>query len=1347
MVARNINKGSTPPSDFPGIPAAAPSTGSAIDDNAGILVTDRTWSAKKIADQIASQVGAVQAQIDSLSAGGGVNHVPTISSATVAVSEEGLTGGDGDTSGVGGDTTNSFIATGILTAADADFGTSFNVNWGLATTTLKSGGVNITFAGENTKTIIGSAGAVEVIRGTINNSGAFTITLSKPVDHPGAGEDIVSFSLPVTVSDGTATGGGGVTVNVEDDAPRALSNAAGTLSDSSATLTGNLLTNDIGGAEGKSLLSVLGNTSYVGVPTATPYGTLTANTDGTWSYVLNTANATVAALAENANLFDVIPYVVKDGDGDTAGASLTITITGAPTVTIGPEVTWANFGDQSSAAFTLANKKVAGSASGTWSNVRASSAVPMGQITVIGLELTFTAGGGFYGVGFSGAVFPHNDGGDYGNLLGNGFGIIERGGGVVSAAAGGDEPGSTSSWNTGDYTNAVKRHIIVANTVDANPANHYWYFWSFDNNAYSPHFPFHGDYYLNVPTTNVGAGCRILTQTEFEAVNDAAKDRWTALKATGGVFFSGPFDGEAGEGGGGGVTGGPLDPITDMNHALKKYVIAGHDLSPSEIIEQAARGTINTVIMEQPDWVTAFGSGPATMAACETADVDIIAFPGIMFSAPNVKTNPEDTNSLLLSMLDNPRVVAFTVHDEANLYYDQYRLYQSDPITYSYWADRAWSAPNNMQAMINDWAAAAIAAGKVMKPVYQNLTANGQFYAHPTDPYPKLQDWTGLPGITILGSDGYPFTGDTGPLLMGVNGFGGTASEFTSTQTGWVLHANVFGSTLTGSAPMKKSYISWIATVTNNNSPEFRDPHYDEVSRLAHSNLIGGGMGIALFDTHLDFNLTPGHEGEIINFLRGQTTETAAQAVREFRHRIEMLSDLGVLVRKSGGRAPFRPRMSAVALTPGAGNFRGPTAETAAGGLTWSAPTGVTQMQGGLEACRMWTEDLRYYVTVCQNITKDTIVCTDEVWPELAGEYGPAEVKAFDMDGNPLKGWTVPTDYAYPTGVIANNQQYQWAIQDMSGCVASTPFIPGTDPNPEGVLLTPFMENGFPHINMTGHGDVAFFDFTGFKVYDRTDGPTRIINCKFQGDPNSGLYMMQQDGGANTTLEIIRCDVIGTTNLQAATDVGEPPVRSAGPYPPQVMFTLPYKTFVDMRWVRFHDIPAVVMNWDGPGDIRWYRCSCDSAGLKLYFSNIHPADSAHAELSNISGGKTRIVECWIVFNFGVAAAQAVMNADGSHNHGISAVVFEQGRNYFTELEIENSIIDPGGIYMFQTISVGNDQKGAKAKITNTSMAKATVMPAYPAGSGNYILVGGAYSGSNNVDLYTGAPVAQLNVAA
>jgi VCBS repeat-containing protein len=148
-----------------------------------------------------------------------VNDLPEITPATATVSEEGLINGVPDSSGSPTDTTDSVNDSGSMSISDADEDT-LTVTLTQPEFQMTSYGQPITWTGDGTDTLIGSAGGSEVIRIAIDQVGDYSVTLSSRVDHPVAGqEDVLSFDVDVTVDDGADTVSAPLTVQIEDDAP------------------------------------------------------------------------------------------------------------------------------------------------------------------------------------------------------------------------------------------------------------------------------------------------------------------------------------------------------------------------------------------------------------------------------------------------------------------------------------------------------------------------------------------------------------------------------------------------------------------------------------------------------------------------------------------------------------------------------------------------------------------------------------------------------------------------------------------------------------------------------------------------------------------------------------------------------------------------------------------------------------------------------------------------------------------------------------------------------------------------------------------------------------------------
>jgi hypothetical protein len=155
-----------------------------------------------------------------------VNDPPTLEASAVHVSEEGLTGVDANpddapASGIHEDTTNNVIASGNINADDADGDTlTITLSDPPDNGALTSGGVAINWTGAGTDTLIGTAGADTIITISIDNSGAYSVTLSGQVDHELTDvEDYETFTVQADVSDGTVTSSADITVTIEDDSP------------------------------------------------------------------------------------------------------------------------------------------------------------------------------------------------------------------------------------------------------------------------------------------------------------------------------------------------------------------------------------------------------------------------------------------------------------------------------------------------------------------------------------------------------------------------------------------------------------------------------------------------------------------------------------------------------------------------------------------------------------------------------------------------------------------------------------------------------------------------------------------------------------------------------------------------------------------------------------------------------------------------------------------------------------------------------------------------------------------------------------------------------------------------
>lgn len=145
----------------------------------------------------------------------GENLAPVIVSAVGGrLSEEGFGIADGDGAS---DATNASTLTGTVVVSDIG---PLSFSFGVPAGAFTSGGVAITWTASG-GTLIGAAGATPVLVATIGSSGAYTVVLSAPLDHPVHGvEDEITLELPVTVTDsGGLSASTTIAIIVEDDSP------------------------------------------------------------------------------------------------------------------------------------------------------------------------------------------------------------------------------------------------------------------------------------------------------------------------------------------------------------------------------------------------------------------------------------------------------------------------------------------------------------------------------------------------------------------------------------------------------------------------------------------------------------------------------------------------------------------------------------------------------------------------------------------------------------------------------------------------------------------------------------------------------------------------------------------------------------------------------------------------------------------------------------------------------------------------------------------------------------------------------------------------------------------------
>ncbi|MES2728680.1 MAG: Ig-like domain-containing protein [Pseudomonadota bacterium] len=217
---------------------------------------------------------------------------------------------------------------------------TFSAGGSLTNGALSHNGVPVTVTwNATTNTYSGMAGALTVFTLVINANGSYTFTQFGTLDHADGSNpnDVIDLRFGVIGSDSDGDNDTGtITIRIVDDAPTAADDSINV--DTNPTVTGNLLSNDQVGNDANP--SPLTQISYNGVTYNVPaggsvtinglHGTLVANSDGTYAYTRT----------GNASGTDSFIYTIRDGDGDTARATLNVNVSDVDTVpVIGDAVT------------------------------------------------------------------------------------------------------------------------------------------------------------------------------------------------------------------------------------------------------------------------------------------------------------------------------------------------------------------------------------------------------------------------------------------------------------------------------------------------------------------------------------------------------------------------------------------------------------------------------------------------------------------------------------------------------------------------------------------------------------------------------------------------------------------------------------------------------------------------------------------------------------------------------------------------------------------------------------------------------------------------------------------------
>ncbi|MBV7556468.1 VCBS domain-containing protein, partial [Pseudomonas sp. PDM28] len=198
-------------------------------------------------------------------------------------------------------------------------------------TTLTVGGIAVVTGGVTAgfpQSITTPLGSTLTITGFNAATGvvSYSYTLNDNEAHPTAnGANTLPEQFAVTaVDDNGTTATGSLDVNIVDDLPKGVNDSNGTASETLLTLNGNVLTNDVQGADRVTIGEGTGPITP-GTFTGT-YGTLVLNANGTYTYTLNTSDADFKALHGGGDGTDTFTYTITDADGDSSTANLVLQI-------------------------------------------------------------------------------------------------------------------------------------------------------------------------------------------------------------------------------------------------------------------------------------------------------------------------------------------------------------------------------------------------------------------------------------------------------------------------------------------------------------------------------------------------------------------------------------------------------------------------------------------------------------------------------------------------------------------------------------------------------------------------------------------------------------------------------------------------------------------------------------------------------------------------------------------------------------------------------------------------------------------------------------------------------------
>ena len=188
---------------------------------------------------------------------------------------------------------------------------------------------------------IAGSGVISVVAGTFTgdhggtlvlaSDGSYTYTAPAHVNNPDGAPVPETFIHTVTDSNGF-TSNSTLIINITDTKPIAVNDNGGIVTEDAPvhSLSGDVLTNDTPSADTPMSFSAWSVADAAAAHAALDqYGTLSLNSDGTWSFVLNNSLAAVQHLTASDSISQTINYTMHDADGSPSSAALIITIHGA----------------------------------------------------------------------------------------------------------------------------------------------------------------------------------------------------------------------------------------------------------------------------------------------------------------------------------------------------------------------------------------------------------------------------------------------------------------------------------------------------------------------------------------------------------------------------------------------------------------------------------------------------------------------------------------------------------------------------------------------------------------------------------------------------------------------------------------------------------------------------------------------------------------------------------------------------------------------------------------------------------------------------------------------------------